>query len=210
MRAVARCVAVPVLAVGLTVLAVRPALAEDEKKPTAEVGKPAPSFTLKNYDGKDISLKDYAGKVVILEWFNNECPYIQGRHGKNRDINAEVMKQFAGKPVVWIAIDSTKSHDPAHNQKVAEDWKIKFPILSDSEGTVGRSYGASSTPHMFVIDTKGALSYKGALDDDPQAEKGEKARNYVVQAVSALLNGSNVETSSTRPYGCGVKYAAAK
>ncbi len=185
-------------------------LAGDEKPAaSAEAGKPAPAFTLKNHDGKDVSLKDLAGKVVVLEWFNNECPYIVARHDpEHRNIEAETMKQFAGKPVVWLAIDSTQSHTPETIKKVAADWKLSFPILADTDGTVGRAYGAKTTPHMFVIDQKGNVAYQGAFDDDREGDKGSAAKNYVAAAVNAVLNNSTVETTSTKPYGCSIKYAA--
>jgi peroxiredoxin len=171
----------------------------------AEIGEPAPNFTLKDLDGKPHSLADLKGKVVVLEWINHECP-ISNRYCNNGTMKNTVAK-FKDKPVVWLAIDSSHfSSEKADSiRKWVEKNKINYTLLLDSPGQVGHAYVAKTTPHMFVIDQKGVLAYQGAVDNDPYGNQ-EKKRNYVDEAVTALLNGSTVAKTSTKPFGCSVKY----
>lgn len=171
----------------------------------AEVGEPAPQFVLKDLDGKEHKLADFTGKVVVLEWSNHQCPFCV-RHAKAGTAD-EVIEKFQGKPVVWIAIDS--SHFAADQAETIAEWKkeneLSYPILIDAEGTVGKTYGAKTTPHVFVIDQKGTLAYAGAMDDDPRGNK-ENPRNFVVEAIEAIFAGTAVPTSRTDSYGCSIKY----
>ncbi|MBU8895649.1 thioredoxin family protein [Corallococcus sp. H22C18031201] len=170
---------------------------------TAEVGKPAPAFTLKDESGKEHSLAEYKGKVVVLEWTNPECPFVQ-RHYEAKTMQ-DTVKGFDAKKVVWLAVDSSSTH----SAQTASEWKKKealsYPVLLDTAGTVGKSYGAKTTPHMYVIDEKGVVRYAGAIDDDPRG-KNETKTNYVKGAVDALLTGKQVPTATSQPYGCSVKY----
>lgn len=181
--------------------------ASDHPRARAEVGKPAPDFTLKDLAGKDVSLSSFKGKVVVLEWTNHKCPFIKRHEAKKKTMQKTIAK-FAGKPVAWLAIDSSSFC----GEKIDEirDWskenQLSFPTLLDAAGKVGHLYGAKSTPHMFVIDQKGVLAYTGAIDDDPQGDK-ETTKNYVAEAVTSLLNGSTVATAHTKSYGCSIKYA---
>ena len=120
---------------------------------------------------------------------------------------SNTLATFKDKPVTWIAIDSSNFCEDkvADIRTWAKEQKIEYPILLDAAGKVGHAYGAKTTPHVFVIDQKGVLAYRGAINDDPYATK-DKKRNYVEEAVNALLNGSTVATTSTKPYGCTVKY----
>ncbi|MCY1040585.1 redoxin domain-containing protein [Corallococcus sp. bb12-1] len=186
-------------AVALTVAFVgAPVLAAD----TAEVGKPAPAFTLKDEAGKTHNLADYKGKVVVLEWTNSECPFVK-RHYEAKTMQT-TQKGFDAKKVVWLTVDSTASH----NAKFAADWKKKEgftqPVLVDTDGKVGKSYAAKTTPHMYVIDGEGVVRYAGAIDDDARG-KGATT-NYVKTAVDAVLGGQQVPTATSEPYGCSVKY----
>jgi peroxiredoxin len=179
--------------------------AEGHAHAHAEIGKPAPDFALKDIHGKEYKLADLKGNVVVLEWINHECPVT------NRYCKAGVMKntlaRFKGKPVVWLAVDS--SHFSQQKIEAIRKWvgqnEVNYPLLLDAPGTVGHAYGAKTTPHMFVIDQKGILAYQGAPDDDAYGNKGKK-RNYVEQAVTALLNGSTVAKAVTKSFGCPVKY----
>lgn len=177
-----------------------------ERQAPGRIGKPAPDFALKDVNGKEYKLADYKGKVVVLEWTNHRCPVVNGYHKEGA--MKKTLAKFAGKPVAWLAVDSSSfCQDKIDKIKEwAVENKVEYPILLDAPGRVGRAFGAKTTPHMFVIDQKGILAYKGALDDDPMGTK-ESARNYVDEAITALLNGSTVATSKTKPVGCSVKYA---
>lgn len=190
----------------------KPAATPPAATPTAAaaqpaIGKPAPDFSLKGIDGKDWSLASAKGKVVVLEWMNDACPFCQ-KHMKGKTA-ANTMGKFKDKPVVWVGVNSTKECDKNVDamKKACTDTGFTFPVLLDPTGKVGKMFGAKTTPHVFVIDQKGNLAYMGAIDDD---EKGDKAtkKSYVEEAVNALLTGSTVATPTTTPYGCSVKYAS--
>ena len=190
--------------------------AKAEAKPTAPslVGKAAPEFTLKDLDGKDVKLSSFKGKVVVLEWFNPGCPYVKKSHTVGSLI--DTAKKHTAKGVVWLAINSgaagKQGHEPAMNAQSAKTWAMTHPILRDIDGTVGKAYGATNTPHMFVIDKKGVVAYAGAIDNSPDAEKlsatGGTLINYVDVAVEAVSAGKAVKTAQTKAYGCGVKYGS--
>ena len=178
---------------------------EKSGKPAAQVGQPAPQFALQDQNGKSVSLSDYAGKIVVLEWFNNECPYVQRHYKGESDMNATASK-LAEKGVVWLAINSTSGKTPDDNKQVAAEWKMDRPILDDASGNVGHLYGAKTTPHMFVIDKTGTLAYVGAIDNNANGDKKTPV-NYVDKAVTEILSGQSVSEPQTKSYGCSVKYA---
>ncbi len=178
----------------------------------AALSKPAPEFVLKDLDGKEHKLSEYKGKVVVLEWTCCSCPFVV-RHQKQEKTMQKTFDSFKGKDVVWMAIDSTNpEHGGGYDDDMIKRWKnnedvnLPYAILRDADGKVGHTYGAKTTPHMFVIDKEGVLVYAGAIDDNPHGNKKE-ATNYVAKAVEASLAGAKVEVASTKPYGCGVKYA---
>ncbi|WP_224240317.1 thioredoxin family protein [Hyalangium gracile] len=176
-----------------------PAFAAD----TAEVGKPAPAFTLKDEAGKEHSLSQYQGKIVVLEWTNKECPFVQ-RHYKAKTMQ-NTLKGFDANKVVWLAVNSTNTVTASADATWKKEQGFAYPVLQDPAGTVGKAYGAKTTPHMYVIDEKGVVRYAGAIDDDPRG-KNATAVNHVKTAVDALLSGKPVPAASTEPYGCSVKY----
>lgn len=169
----------------------------------AGVGDPAPDFTLEDQDGHPVTLSKIEG-VRVIEWVNPDCPFVQ-RHYK-----AGTMKHLASayrdRGVTWLTINSTNYMDRAADKKFHDSHGLPQPILLDQDGTVGHLYGAATTPHMFVIDSRGTIVYRGAIDDDPRGSKGEAATNYVAAALDAVLAGKPVSVSETRPYGCSVKY----
>lgn len=169
------------------------------------IGSPAPAFELNDQDGKLVNLNDYRDKVVVLEWFNNECPFVQ-KHYKTGAMNATA-KKYAEKGVVWLAVNSTRSHNVSHNKQIAGQWSMERPILDDSNGTIGHLYGAKTTPHMYVIN-KGTLVYAGAIDSKSTDSSDDIASstNYVAQALDEVLADKPVTTAQTKPYGCSVKY----
>ena len=181
----------------------------DEKKNGASspvaIGGQAPTFQLKDQNGKTVDLSDYKDKVVVLEWFNNECPFVV-KHYQTGAMNQTAQK-YSDKDVVWLAINTTNNHNSEHNKKIAGEWSIDRPILDDSEGKVGRMYGAKTTPHMFVIN-KGTIVYNGAIDSNRSSKSSDIAssENYVAKALDEVLAGQTVSNPETKPYGCSVKY----
>lgn len=170
-----------------------------------KIGAEAPSFTLKTTDGKDWSLSDAKGKIVVLQWVNPNCP-VCVRVSSDGTVNKTIKgctDQFAD--VVYVAINSSASDASslAATGAYLADHKVAIPALLDSDGAVGKLYGAKTTPHCFVIDSKGILVYQGAIDDN---QRGTGKANYVVNAVTQLKAGEPVSPSETKSYGCGVKY----
>ena len=180
--------------------------------PKAEVGKPAPDFTLVDMDGKEHSLSSYTaqGKVVVLEWFNHECPFVKKHYNSDKDTMNALIKAWEGQPVVWLRVNSADPASPvgkAENVREAiSDWNIATPMLVDADGKVGKMYGAKRTPEMYVISADGVLVYHGAIDNDRTA-RGPGDLNYVEQAVTATIAGEPVTTPTTQAYGCSIKYA---
>jgi peroxiredoxin len=186
----------------------QPAVVSPQTRPAesskAVLGQEAPGFALSDQDGKRVSLADCAGKIVVLEWVNPQCPYVQ-RHYKNQTMES-LAEKYRDKGVVWLAINTTASAVGKDNKAWVEKYDLNYPILDDHDGKVGRLYGAKTTPHMFVIDRSGKIVYKGAIDDDPQAAK-EHATNYVGEVLAKLTAGQEVAPRETKSYGCSVKYA---
>ena len=180
----------------------------------ARIGQAAPDFELPDLDGKLTRLSDHRGKVVVLEWFNPECPFVKAAHGKGSLVGLAARHQKQG--VVWIAVNSAapgkQGYDPEPNREAKQEWQLSHPILRDESGRVGRAYGAERTPHMFVIDATGKLVYAGAIDNSPDGEgdspKGGTLVNYVDAALSALWQNKPVEVPTTEAYGCSVKYGS--
>lgn len=188
------------------------AVAEDKKPAAAPaaaattgaaIGKPAPDFTLKTTDGKDIKLADSKGKITVLVWGNADCPAF--KRVAEKKVLDKAFTAVKDKNVVWYTIDSTHSATADSVKGYLAKNPVPGTYLLDPTGATGMAYGAKTTPHAFVIDAKGNLAYMGAFDDDAQGSK-ENARNYVVEAVNALATGSTVATATTDSYGCSVKY----
>ena len=169
-------------------------------------GKRAPEFELNSFDGKTVSLSDYRGKIVVLEWLNFECPFSR-YHYETKNTMVELAKKYKGKNVVWLAVNSTSHTTPEPNKDFAKRHELPYLILDDRSGKVGRAYGAETTPHMYIIDPRGRIVYEGAIDDSPLGQKKEGVINYVDNALAELTAGKAVSTPKTKPYGCTVKYA---
>jgi peroxiredoxin len=180
----------------------------------ADVGKPAPEFSLRDVDGHDVRLADYRGKVVVLEWFNPKCPFVNLSHTKGSLKGASARHVAEG--VVWLGIDSAapgkQGYEVDDIREGAKRMGLTHPILRDETGVVGHAYGATNTPHMFVIDKGGTLVYAGAIDNSPDAEgespQGGPLVNYVDAALADLAAGRPVRTPKTKAYGCSVKYGS--
>lgn len=178
----------------------------------AEIGKPAPDFVLTDIKGKEHSLSDYQGSYVVLEWVNHGCPFVK-KHYKSNNMQT-LQKELREKDVVWLSIcSSAKGRQGYFN---AKKWKkvVKrkrmnsTAVLLDPDGKVGKTFGAKTTPHMFIVDPEGNLIYRGAIDDKPSTDVDdiEGSKNFVRLALEEALAGEKVTYSSTRSYGCSVKY----
>ena len=180
----------------------------------AKVGAPAPDFTLTDLDGKSVKLSELKGKTVVLEWFNPGCPYVKAAHTRGSLVDTAARHQKNG--VVWLAINSgapgKQGAGAEVNKSAVKTFSLGHPVLLDESGTVGKAYGATNTPHLYVIDPKGVLVYAGAIDNSPDGEKGSPQGgtlvNYVDAALEDLAAGRAVKTSQTKAYGCSVKYGS--
>jgi peroxiredoxin len=180
----------------------------------AEIGKAAPDFSLTDLEGHAVKLSDHLGKIVVLEWFNPGCPFVNKTHTVGQ--LKELAKQEMARGVVWLAINSAAPGKQGYGVDANKAGQAKFalshPILLDESGQVGHAYGAAHTPHLFVIDPKGTLVYAGAIDNSPDGEgespTGGKLVNYVQQALEDVRAGKPVRTPRTEAYGCSVKYGA--
>jgi peroxiredoxin len=179
------------------------------------IGQPAPAFSAVDADGRTRALADFKGKTVVLEWTNNGCPYVQ-KHYNSGNMQG-LQKQATADGVVWLTlISSAPGFQGYLTGPQARQWKTKVgaassDVLLDPKGTVGRTYGARATPHMFVIDKAGTLVYMGGIDDRPDADPDslKGAKNYVSAALADVKAGRAVAQAATRPYGCSVKYSSA-
>jgi len=179
----------------------------------ATVGAAAPTFTLTSSNGPTISLADQRGKIVVLEWTNHDCPYVRKHYDTSNMQNLQ--KEAAGQGVVWLSVISsapgTQGHVSARQANELTKTRNASPtaVLFDPTGTVGKAYGATNTPHMYVITKDGLLAYAGAIDDKPTSRRSdvETAQNYVRPALAAVAAGQPVKTPLTRAYGCTIKYA---
>jgi peroxiredoxin len=194
-------------AAGSALVAARPARA------AAKVGEPAPAFTTVSTSGGTVGLGEQRGKIVVLEWTNHDCPYVR-KHYESGNMQA-LQKETTGQGVVWLSIISSAPGEQGHvspaqaNELTTRRGAGPTAVLLDPQGTVGKMYGATNTPHMYVIDKAGGLVYAGAIDDRPTSRKGDVqgAHNYVRAALQAVTTGQPVKTPVTRAYGCTVKYS---
>lgn len=186
----------------------QPAYAQSALQP----GQPAPDFTARDAGGREVSLASFKGKAVVLEWTNHDCPYVK-KHYSTGNMQA-LQKEAAAQGVVWLTISSSAPGIQGHvsgleAEKLTLDRKAApTAFLLDHEGRIGRTYNATATPHMYVIDKAGVLAYMGAIDDKPTTNRDDVAgaRNYLREALAAVAAGQPVKTASTRVYGCGIKY----
>lgn len=179
---------------------------------TAEVGKNAPEFTLTDSEGKSHSLSDFKGKYVVLEWTNFQCPFVR-KHYDTGNMQ-KLQKKYTGKDVIWLTVNSSAEGKQGFfegdtlKRQLQEEKIASTAYLLDTNGKVGREYGAATTPHMYVINPDGVLIYAGAIDDKPSTRKSHiaTADNYVEKALNHAMSGTPVPVRATAPYGCSVKY----
>lgn len=176
---------------------------------TAKVGEAAPAWKLTDINGKEWKSTDFAGKIVVMEWVNPECPVCKGCHNDGRIPN--MIKELKGMDVVFLGINSSANATADKNKEALKAYGVEYPVLLDNSGTVGHAYGAKTTPHVFVIDTKGVLRYAGALDNGGPSGKPKEGAliNYPLNAVKQIKANETVSPDSTTSYGCSVKYGQA-
>jgi len=175
-------------------------------------GAPAPDFTLKNSAGEDVSLSDFSGKYVVLEWVNYDCPFVKKHYGAGN--MQKLQEKWTGKDVIWLAINSSAPGKQGAfsgedlTKRMAKEGGQQTHYLLDPSGEVGKKYAAKTTPHMYVVDPAGKLIYQGAIDDKPSTDPTDiaGAKNYVKMALKAAKAGKTVDPAKTDPYGCSVKY----
>ncbi len=194
--------------IAFTLLVITPAIANAAVK----TGDAAPTFSGTTAKGETFTLADQKGKIVVLEWTNKDCPFVK-KHYKTGNMQ-KLQKAAAENGVVWVSVLSSAEGKQGHLTadealaNVAMKEAAPAHLVLDPSGEIGTLYAAKTTPHMFVIDAEGNLAYHGAIDDVSSADPAdvEKANNYVTAAIDALKAGKAVETASTSPYGCSVKY----
>ncbi len=180
----------------------------------AKIGAPAPGFSLTDSNGKAVSLADFKGKTVVLEWTNHDCPYVRKHYGGNA--MQALQKKWTGQGVVWLTLISSEpgsqgfvTADQA-NKLTADRSAAPTAVLFDPKGEVGHAYGAQTTPHMYVITGEGTLVYMGGIDDKAttRLEDLKTAKNFVDAALSEVAQGKPVSVTTSRPYGCTIKYSS--
>jgi peroxiredoxin len=206
MKRFAFAVALGLLAVGL--LALHP----ERTHAAAAVGQAAPDFSLTDVKGAKHVLSSYKGKFVVLEWINYDCPFVQKHYASGN--MQKLQKAYAAKGVAWLTINSSAPGKQGHFANAEIETRSKAhgaafaAYLLDTDGQVGRAYGAKTTPHMYVIDPAGKLVYAGGIDDKPSTDVADiaAAKNYVQAALDEALAGKAVTVTTSTPYGCSVKY----
>lgn len=177
-----------------------------------KINEAAPDFTLTDSRNQTVSLSNYKGKPVVLEWTNHECPFVR-KHYDSGNMQ-QLQRDYTGKGVVWLSIISSAPGKQGHvtGDEAEELTRSRnaapTAVLLDPTGKVGQAYGAKTTPHMYIVDGAGVLRYAGGIDNIKSTDQADikTAKNYVAQALDELLAGKPVSESATAPYGCGVKY----
>ncbi len=177
-----------------------------------KIGEPVPLIDAYTQSGERLNLADYRGKYVVLEWTNELCPFVQ-KHYQGRNMQT-LQKEMRQRDVVWLTVFSSAVGKPGHvdaaaaRKFAADHGTSSTAMLLDESGDIGRAYGASTTPHMYVIDAEGKLVYMGAIDDVPSADSDDipQALNYVRAALTQALAGEAISVPLSKPYGCSIKY----
>jgi peroxiredoxin len=176
-----------------------------------QVGAPAPDFTVVDTKGNSHSLKDFAGKNVVLEWTNHDCPFVVKHYSGNMQT---LQSDLTAQDVVWLTVISSAPGKQGHVSPVKADEltasrdAAPTAVVFDESGVVGKAYDAKTTPHMYVIDKAGVLQYMGGIDSIPSAKVDDisKATPYFANAAKAVLAGDKPDPAVTKPYGCSIKY----
>ena len=179
---------------------------------TLQIGQPAPDFTATDSKGDPLSLSQFHGKTVVLEWTNADCPYTRKHYTSGNMQGTQALAQKNG--IVWLTVISSAPgkqgyvDGPAADALTRSRGAAPTAVLLDASGKIGRAYGAKTTPHMFVVDKNGVLQYMGGIDSIATADVSDiaNAEPYLKEAMLAVAQGNPVAHAVTRPYGCSVKY----
>lgn len=176
-------------------------------------GEAAPDFSEVDASGKTQALKDYKGEWLVLEWFNKDCPYVKKHYGSE---NMQSLQQkYAAKGVKWLTVISSAKGKQGYlepkqalEEALSHNLNASAALVLDADGSMGKAYGAKTTPHMFIINPEGKVVYAGAIDDNDSANPAviKTSKNYVAAALDEVLAGKPVTVASSRAYGCSVKY----
>ena len=162
-----------------------------------QLNEPAPDFELADLQGTPHNLSDYRGKIVVLNFWSAECP-----HSARTDRYLQDLLEAWQNRVVMLPMASNRNESIQMLQEVAQARRMQ-PILVDSEQVVANLYQAQTTPHVFVIDQKGILRYRGAVDDITFRQR-QATRFFLREALEALLEGCQPELGETPAYGCTI------
>lgn len=176
-----------------------------------QIGAPAPDFTVVDSKGSSHSLRDFAGKTVVLEWTNHDCPFVKKHYQGNMQA---LQKEMTAQDVVWLSVISSAPGKQGHvspaeaDELTARRNAAPTAVVFDESGVVGQAYAAKTTPHMYVIDKAGVLQYMGGIDSIPSAKVGDiaSATPLFANAAKAVLAGETPNPAISKPYGCSVKY----
>ena len=175
------------------------------------VGKAAPDFRASDANGRPVTLADFAGRTVVLEWNNPDCPTVKKHYDSGNMQKTQAAATAGG--AVWLTINSSAEGNqghmtPAEAKAFAIQPSPRTAYLLDPKGEIGRAYGAKATPHLYVINPAGTLVYNGGIDDKPTQDSADiaGARNHVLAALGELKAGKPVSVPTSRAYGCSVKY----
>lgn len=179
---------------------------------TVAIGEKAPGFSLSGHDGKTYALSDYEGKAVVLEWYNHECPFVR-KHYDSKNMQ-DLQQRYTGKDVVWFTVISSAEGKQGYFDaagaaaNLAKEAGSPTAVLLDPKGETGNAYGASTTPHMYILNTNHELVYMGAIDSVKSGNPDDiqNATNYVSRALDEMMEGKSVSQPVTTPYGCSIKY----
>ena len=176
------------------------------------IGEPAPTFEGIDSSGKVQRLADYRGKIVVLEWTNHDCPFVRKHYSAGNMQNQQ--RQAATQGVIWLSVISSAPGKQGHVSPGEADELTRnrnaqpHAVILDTEGKIGRSYNAKTTPHMYIIDAAGKLVYMGGIDSITSSNPDDipPATQYVRVALQEMAAGKPVSSAVTKPYGCSVKY----
>lgn len=172
---------------------------------SVKVGANAPAFTVQDQEGRNVTLRDSIGKIVVLEWYDPECEYTK------RDIAAVTSKtlseKYKDKGVVWLAVNSTRDGSGERNKAWIAQNHWSFNVLHDANQAVAKAFGVNSVPYFVIIDKNGGIAYLGVGDNDDSRDGGKKEGkiNYIDKALEEMIAGKPVSLRDARAYGCPLR-----